>query len=118
VKSPATYLGGEAYLSSMKRKSFHARRVQSMINYSLLPSDDGYTLTIWENAPLTANRISPFLFKASYHLRSPLDALGILKLFQRENVSLCASVPGQLASALLRYSKRQRAEGRRQRGKD
>jgi len=74
-----------------------------MINYSLLPIDDGYTLTVWENAPLTPNRVSPFLFKASYQLRSPLDAFGILKIFQSENVSLCASVPGQLASALLRH---------------
>ena len=74
-----------------------------MLNYSLLPIDDGYTLTVWENAPLTANRVNPFLFKASYQLRSPLDAFCILKLVQRENVSLRASVPGQLASALLRH---------------
>jgi hypothetical protein len=74
-----------------------------MINYSLLPIDDGYTLTVWENAPLTPNRVNPFLFKASYQLRSPLEAFDILKLFQRENISLCASVPGQLANALLRY---------------
>jgi hypothetical protein len=53
-----------------------------MINYSIEPKGNGYTLTVWESAPLTEHRTQPFFFKAKYALTSPLEAFGLLRLFQ------------------------------------
>jgi hypothetical protein len=53
-----------------------------MINYSIEQTGNGYTLTIWEPAPLTGDRVKPFLFKANYIISSPLEAFGLLKLVQ------------------------------------
>jgi hypothetical protein len=74
-----------------------------MINYLIEPTGDGYTLTIWEPAPLTNNRVKPFTFKAKYFIKSPLDAFELLKLVQGGNKAVRSSVPGQLANALLRH---------------
>lgn len=53
-----------------------------MINYSIDKTGNGYTLTVWEPAPLTKQRSQPFFFKAKYALSSPLEAFGLLRLFQ------------------------------------
>ena len=55
-----------------------------MINYSIEQTGNGYTLTIWEPAPLTSDRVKPFVFKANYIISSPLEAFGLLKLVQGE----------------------------------
>ncbi len=53
-----------------------------MINYSIEQIGEGYTLTIWEPAPTTGDRVKPFLFKANYTISSPLEAFGLVKLVQ------------------------------------
>lgn len=53
-----------------------------MIHYSIEQIDNGYTLTIWESAPVTGDRVKPFLFKAHYTIASRLEALGLVKLVQ------------------------------------
>lgn len=53
-----------------------------MINYSIEQIGDGYTLTIWEPAPTTNDRVKPFLFKANYTISSPIEAFGLVKLVQ------------------------------------
>lgn len=53
-----------------------------MINYSIEQTGNGYTLTIWEPAPLTSDRVKPFVFKANYIISSPIEAFGLLRLVQ------------------------------------
>ncbi len=53
-----------------------------MINYSIEQIGENYTLTIWEPAPTTTDRVKPFLFKANYTISSPLEAFGLVKLVQ------------------------------------
>jgi hypothetical protein len=53
-----------------------------MINYSIEQTGNGYTLTIWEPAPLTSDRVKPFVFKANYIISSPIEAYGLLRLVQ------------------------------------
>ncbi|MCA1994705.1 MAG: hypothetical protein LDL41_22060 [Coleofasciculus sp. S288] len=74
-----------------------------MINYSIEPIGNNYKLIVWEPAPVTSDRIKPFLFKANYITSSPLEAFGLLKLIQSGNVPLRSTVPGQLAKALRSY---------------
>jgi hypothetical protein len=53
-----------------------------MINYSIEQTGNGYTLTIWEPAPLTSDRVKPFVFKANYIISSPIEAFALLRLVQ------------------------------------
>ena len=53
-----------------------------MINYSIEQTGNGYTLTIWEPAPLTSDRVKPFVFKANYIISSPIEAFGLLRMVQ------------------------------------
>jgi hypothetical protein len=81
------------------------RFVFPMINYLIEPTADGYTLTVWEPAPITSNRVKPFLFKANYIISSPLEAFKLLKLVQGGKKAVRSPVPGQLAKALLMHQK-------------
>jgi hypothetical protein len=74
-----------------------------MINYLIQPVGNRYKLIIWEPAPLTPDRVKPFLFKANYITSSPIEAFGLLKQIQSGNVPLRSPVPGQLAKALRSY---------------
>ncbi|HEY9632239.1 MAG TPA: hypothetical protein V6D14_02470 [Coleofasciculaceae cyanobacterium] len=76
-----------------------------MINYSIEPNGNSYTLTVWEPTPITADRVNPFIFKANYILNSPLEAFEILKLIQGGSGAVRSSVPGQLAKALMNHQK-------------
>jgi hypothetical protein len=77
-----------------------------MINYLIEPLGDGYTLTVWEPAPLTGDRVKPFVFKANYIIKSPLEAFGLMKVVQGGRLSVKSPVPGQLANALKRAIKK------------
>jgi hypothetical protein len=59
-----------------------------MINYSIEQIGESYTLTIWEPAPTTADRVKPFLFKANYTISSPLEAVSLVKLVQGGKVAI------------------------------
>jgi hypothetical protein len=74
-----------------------------MINYLIEQTSDGYKLTIWEPAPVTADRVKPFYFKAHYSIESPLEALNLLKLVQGGKTEVRSCVPGQLAKALMSH---------------
>jgi hypothetical protein len=57
-----------------------------MVNYSIVPTGDGYKLTVWEPAPITIDRLKPFAFKVNYIISSPLEALALVKLIQGTKV--------------------------------
>ncbi len=80
-----------------------------MINYAIEPKGNGYRLIVWEPAPITSERVKPFLFKASYTISSPIEAFKLLKVVQGGSVSVRSSVPGQLANALLKHQKASKA---------
>jgi hypothetical protein len=80
-----------------------------MINYLIEPFGDGYALTVWEPAPVTSDRVKPFVFKANYIIKSPLEAFKLMKVVQGGRLSVQSPVAGQLASALKRAIKNQKA---------
>lgn len=57
-----------------------------MVNYSIVPTGDGYKLTVWEPAPITTDRLKPFAFKVNFIISSPLEAFGLVKLIQGTKV--------------------------------
>jgi hypothetical protein len=61
---------------------------KKMIQHTLELTENGYRLVIWEPAPKTAARISPFIFRATYLLNSPSKAIEILKMVKGENESI------------------------------
>lgn len=56
-----------------------------MIQHTIELTEAGYRLVIWEPAPKTATRVSPFLFRATYLLSCPSKAYEILNMVKREN---------------------------------
>ncbi len=59
-----------------------------MIQHTLELTKGGYRLVIWEAAPTTTNRISPFIFRATYLLSSPSKAFEILNLVKGDNETI------------------------------
>lgn len=53
-----------------------------MLKYSMQSLKDGYKLTVWEPAPITINRVRPFLFKFMCCVASEEEALEILSKVQ------------------------------------
>jgi hypothetical protein len=76
-----------------------------MINYSIEQKGNSYELIVWEPTPTTPDRVNPFIFKASYIIDSPLEAVELLRLIQGGNGTVRSSVPGQLAQALINHQK-------------
>lgn len=55
------------------------------LEYQIIHSEDGIILSVWEPAPLTPNRVSPFMFKVNQRVESEVEAHRVLNryLFQR-----------------------------------
>jgi hypothetical protein len=51
-----------------------------MIQHTIELTEAGYRLVIWEPAPETTTRVSPFIFRATYLLSCPSKAPEILNL--------------------------------------
>ncbi|HEY9634415.1 MAG TPA: hypothetical protein V6D14_13455 [Coleofasciculaceae cyanobacterium] len=75
-----------------------------MIDYLIEPTSDGYKLTVWEPAPITADRVKPFFFKAHYITQSPLEAFKLLKLIQGGQTGVRSPLSGQLTKAMMTIS--------------
>jgi len=56
-----------------------------MIEHSIEWTEGGYRLVIWESAPKTAIRTSPFFFRATYWLSCPSKAPAILNMIKGES---------------------------------
>jgi hypothetical protein len=63
-----------------------------MIQHTIEWTTEGYRLIIWEAAPTTAIRTSPFFFRANYLLSCPSKALAILNMVKGENSTAHALV--------------------------
>lgn len=71
-----------------------------MMHYSIKPLRTGYRLTIWEPAPLTANRVHPFYFKLHFTILYPQEAEKILNLIPGQKtraVKSSGTLSGKLA---------------------
>jgi len=55
-----------------------------MILHTIELTEAGYKLVIWEPAPKNANRVSPFMFRATYLLAYPSQAAEILNMIHGE----------------------------------
>lgn len=53
-----------------------------LLKYNLTRSKDGIQLCIWEPAPITPDRVKPFLFMARYRLVSEEEVRDILQSYQ------------------------------------
>lgn len=56
-----------------------------MILHTLELTKAGYKLVIWEPAPKTTTRLSPFMFRATYFLARPSEATEILNMIEGNN---------------------------------
>ena len=59
-----------------------------MIQHTIELTEIGYRLVIWEPAPKTSARVSPFLFRATYLLSSPSKALEIVNMVKGEHETI------------------------------
>lgn len=56
-----------------------------MIQHTIEFTEGSYRLVIWEPAPKTTTRVSPFFFRVTYWLSSPSHATEILKMVKGEH---------------------------------
>jgi GrpB-like predicted nucleotidyltransferase (UPF0157 family) len=48
------------------------------LEYKIVQSPEGLVISIWEPAPLTATRVSPFMFKVNHRVDSEEEAHRVL----------------------------------------
>jgi hypothetical protein len=66
-----------------------------MILHTIELTEAGYKLVIWEPAPKNANRVSPFMFRATYLLAYPWQASEILNMVEGENETTVSQLSSQ-----------------------
>lgn len=62
-----------------------------MIHHTIEFTKSGYRLVIWEPAPKTRSRVSPFLFRATYLLSSRSKAIEVLKMVKGDYETMFSS---------------------------
>ena len=67
-----------------------------MILHTIELTEAGYKLVIWEPAPKNANRVSPFMFRATYLLSYPWQATEILNMIEGETETTVSQLSSQL----------------------
>jgi hypothetical protein len=55
--------------------------VPSGLEYAIVQSDEGLMVSIWEPAPLTPTRVSPFMFKVNHRVDSKEEAYQFLRRY-------------------------------------
>ncbi|HEY9669448.1 MAG TPA: hypothetical protein V6C91_21725 [Coleofasciculaceae cyanobacterium] len=67
-----------------------------MIHHTIEFTKSGYRLVIWEPAPKTRSRVSPFLFRATYLLSSRSKAIEVLNMVKGDYETIFSPASHQL----------------------